>query len=184
MMCFNRNKLRDHFVYPGVGGEFKMRLRSINQFLLLGMLCSINFGCSPKYIKGTEVVYTAEKQSIAEVIERYRQAVVERNTDALRALASTSYYENASTTIDPSDDYDRNGFEKVLSELKENVKAVKYEIDITDIEVAKDTARVDLEYRGQYLFIVAGQERWQTSADKNRLSLRKESGEWRILSGM
>ena len=151
---------------------------------MLATLCTINLGCSPKYIKGTEVVYTAEKHSIAEVIEKYRLAVVERNTDALRSLASTSYYENASTTIDPSDDYDRNGFEKVLSELKENVKAVKYEIDIKSIQVEKNTARVDLEYRGQYLFVVAGQERWQTSADKNRLNLRKENGEWRILSGM
>ena len=72
----------------------------------------------------------------------------------------------------------------MLSELKENVKAVKYEIDITDIQVTRDTARVDLEDRGQYLFVVAGQERWQTSADKNRLNLRKENGQWRILSGM
>lgn len=161
-----------------------MRLQSLIQFLMLATLCTINLGCSPKYIKGTEVVYTAEKYSIAEVIEKYRLAVVERNTDALRSLASTSYYENASTTMDPSDDYDRSGFEKVLSELKENVKAVKYEIDIKNILVEKNTARVDLEYRGQYLFVVAGQERWQTSADKNRLNLRKENGEWRILSGM
>ena len=151
--------------------------------LLSGMLLTV-FGCSPKYIKGTEVVYTAEKQSVADAVERYRIAVVNRDTDALRALASSSYYENASTTVDPSDDYDRQGFEKVLSELKENVKAVKYEIDITDIQVTKNTARVDLEYRGQYLFVVAGQERWQTSADKNRLNLRKENGQWRILSGM
>ena len=161
-----------------------MRLQSLIQFLMLATLCTINLGCRPKYIKGTEVVYTAEKYSIAEVIEKYRLAVVERNTDALRSLASTSYYENASTTMDPSDDYDRSGFEKVLSELKENVKAVKYEIDIKNILVEKNTARVDLEYRGQYLFVVAGQERWQTSADKNRLNLRKENGEWRILSGM
>jgi hypothetical protein len=184
MMCFTRNNIQDDLVYPEVGGVLNMRLQSFVPFLILSTIVALSFGCSPKFIKGTEVVYTAEKQSIADVIEKYRLAVVERNTDALRTLASTSYYENASTTIDPSDDYDRNGFEKVLSELKENVKAVKYEIDITSIQVAKNTARVDLEYRGQYLFVVAGQERWQTSADKNRLSLRKENGEWRILSGM
>lgn len=158
--------------------------RTFIQLSLIGLLSLTVSGCSPKYIKGTEVVYTAEKQSVADAVERYRIAVVNRDTDSLRALASSSYYENASTTVDPSDDYDRQGFEKVLSELKENVKAVKYEIDITDIQVTRDTARVDLEYRGQYLFVVAGQERWQTSADKNRLNLRKENGQWRILSGM
>ena len=158
--------------------------RTFIQLSLIGLLSLTVSGCSPKYIKGTEVVYTAEKQSVADAVERYRIAVVNRDTDSLRALASSSYYENASTTVDPSDDYDRQGFEKVLSELKENVKAVKYEIDITDIQVTRDTARVDLEYRGQYHFVVAGQERWQTSADKNRLNLRKENGQWRILSGM
>lgn len=147
-------------------------------------LCALFGACSPKYIKGTEVVYTKEKQTIANVVELYRQAVVARDANQLRALASASYYENASTTINPSDDYNRNGFENVLSELKENVKAVKYEIDITDIQVGKESAHVDLEYRGQYLYVVAGQERWQTSADKNRLNFRKENGEWRILSGM
>ncbi|MGB0647378.1 MAG: hypothetical protein ACPGQS_09410 [Bradymonadia bacterium] len=161
-----------------------IQLRPLIRLTLIGGLYLAVFGCSPKYIKGTEVAYTAEKQSVADAVERYRIAVVNRDTDGLRALASSSYYENASTTVDPSDDYDRQGFEKVLSELKENVKAVKYEIDITDIQVTKDTARVDLEYRGQYLFVVAGQERWQTSADKNRLNLRKENGQWRILSGM
>ena len=148
--------------------------------LLLGLVSA----CSPKYIKGTEVPYTAEKQAISDTVELYRRAVIQRDTRALRALASDSYYENASTTVDAADDYDRKGFERVLSELKENVKAVKYDIDITDIQITKNTAKVDVEYRGQFLFVVAGQERWETAADKNRLTLRKENGEWRILSGM
>ena len=140
--------------------------------------------CSPRYVKGTQVKYSAEKQKVADTVEHYRKAVIQRDTRALRELTSDNYYENGSTTVDASDDYDRNGFETVLTELKEDVKAVKYDIDITEITVQKNIADVDFEFRGQYLFVVAGQERWKTHADKNRLRLRKENGEWRILSGM
>ena len=142
------------------------------------------FACSPRFIMGTKIEYSADKQAVADTLENYRLAVVQRDTRTLRALAHDSYYENGSTTVDASDDYDRNGFEKVLTELKEDVKAVKYDIDITDIEIVKNIARVDVEYRGQYLFVTAGQERWATAADKNRITLRKENGSWRILSGM
>ena len=159
-------------------------MRLIQYVFTIALVAMLSTACSPKYIKGTEVPYSADKQAVSDTVERYRQAVIQRDTRALRALASDSYYENASTTVDAADDYDRKGFEHVLSELKENVKAVKYDIDITDIQIAKNTAKVDVQYRGQFLFVVAGQERWETAADKNRITLRKENGEWRILSGM
>ena len=156
-----------------------------NALILLTLITAVLLSaCSPRYIKGTQVKYTAEKQKIADTLEYYRKAVIQRDTRALRELTSDSYYENGSTTVDASDDYDRNGFETVLTELKEDVKAVKYDIDITDINVVRNIADVDFEFRGQYLFVVAGQERWNTHADKNRIRLRKENGAWRILSGM
>ena len=51
--------------------------------------------------------YTPEKQAVADVIERYRQAVETRDVSVLRTLASDGYYENGSTTSDPVDDYNR-----------------------------------------------------------------------------
>ena len=56
-------------------------------------------------------------------------------TDALRALASRGYYENGSTTTDPSDDYDYRGLEQLLTDVQNTVKAVKYDIEIEAIEI-------------------------------------------------
>lgn len=159
----------------------------VGRIIIISLLIAVGTvfsACAPRFVKGTQVEFSSEKQAVADTVEHYRVAVIQRDARALRALTSDSYYENGSTTVVASDDYDRNGFEQVLTELKEDVKAVKYDIDITNIEVLNDIAEVDVEYRGQYLFVVAGQERWATAADKNRLTLRKENGAWRILSGM
>ena len=148
------------------------------------LLCSGLLACSPQYVKGTEVEYSDEKQGVADVIERYRVAVERRDVDALRSLTSLDYYENGSTTDTPDDDYDYNGLEKVFAELKNTVRAVKYEITIKAIEVIENQARVDYAYRGQYLFAAGEEDRWATVSDENRLTLRRESGTWRILAGM
>ncbi len=147
-------------------------------------LATFSSGCTKKYVKGTKVKYSTEKQELANVVERYRVAVEQRDADTLRKLTSLNYYENGSTTTDPKDDYDFNGLEKVFADLKNTVKTVKYAIVIKDIHVLGETARVDYEYKSQYLLAVGDQDRWATRSDKNRLTLRREEGEWRILAGM
>lgn len=152
--------------------------------LWCGLAAGALAGCGPTYIQGTKIEATPEKQRLAELVERYRVALEQRDVDALRALASNDYYENASTTDDPSDDYDFNGLEKVLHDLQNTVKAVRYQIDITDIQVMGDVATVDYEYRSQYLYQMGEQDHWETANDRNRLTFKKENGEWRIVSGM
>lgn len=140
--------------------------------------------CGPGYIQGTRIEATPERQAVAEVVERYRQAVEQRDVEALQRLASSDYYENGSTTEDPGDDYDFNGLLKVLGDIKGHVKAVKYQIDITDIQILGDQASVDFDYRSQFLFASGEQDHWETATDRNRLSFKRENGAWRIVSGM
>ncbi len=162
-----------------------MRLSTLTCALLLAAGLT-TAGCGPRYVKGTEVEYTAERQHLADLVERYRLAMEQRDVDALRELASDDYYENASTTTDPEDDYGHAGLERVFTDLINNVKDVKYEVEITDIQVMGEgkSAHVDLEYTGKYLYTIGEQDRWQTVSDKNRLSFRKEKDQWRIVSGM
>ena len=151
---------------------------------LTALLLLAATGCGPRFVKGTEIEYTDEKQALADVVERYRVAVEQRDADALRGLASRRYYENGSTTEDPSDDYDYKGLEKLLSELEQSVKAAKYAIEITSIEILGEAANVDYSFTAQYLVTVGEQDRWSTAGDKNRLAFRRENGAWRIISGM
>jgi hypothetical protein len=147
-------------------------------------LSALATGCGPRYVRGTSIEYTEEKQKLADVVERYRQAVEQRDGDAVRALVSRKYYENGSTTTTPTDDYDYRGLNKVLADLDNMVQAVRYKVTLQEIEVYETTATVDFEYEGQYMYTVANQDRWATASDRNRLTFRLEEGDWRIVSGL
>ncbi len=161
-----------------------MSRRSTLSRVLTAALLISTAACGPRYVTGTKVDYSDAREEVSHVVEHYRQAMESRDQNALRSLASKNYYENGSTTDDPNDDYDVLGLEKVLGELKTTVKAVKYAVDITAIEVVEDAASVDFEYKAQFLYTVGEQDRWGTSSDKNRLVMRRENGDWKIVSGM
>jgi ketosteroid isomerase-like protein len=171
---------------PLDGGDGMKRSLTLACALVLGAGLLGAAGCGPRYVEGTKVEYTAEKQRLADLIERYRLAMEQRDVEALRALASRDYYENGSTTTDPADDYGYDGLERLFVDVKNNVKDVKYTVEIKEIRVMAEgeSAHVDLEYTGQYLFTIGERDRWETVTDKNRLTLRKEDGNWRIISGM
>ena len=162
-------------------------LSRVSAALLLSLSLSLLMGlnaCTPTYVSRTKVPYSPERQEVADLIERYRVALEQRDMEAIKAMTSEGYYENASTTDDPSDDYDRRGLLAVLDKMKTQVKAVKYNVKITQIEVLANAATVDVEYTGQYLFTFEERDRWKTHADKNRLTLRREEGAWKIVSGL
>ncbi|MBU0552783.1 nuclear transport factor 2 family protein [Myxococcota bacterium] len=149
--------------------------------LTLALLLS---ACGPRFVKGTEIEYSQERQALADMVERYRVALVGRDVQTLKSMVSEGYYENGSTTSDPTDDYNVAGLHKLLSDLETKVQEVKYKIKITSIEVYDKLATVDYEYEGQYAFLSRGAPRWATATDKNRLTFRREQGNWRIVSGL
>lgn len=162
---------------------FRRWLGPTGLFALLAV-STLTTGCGPRYVRGTSIDYTEQKQAIADLVERYRVAMEQRDPEALRALVSRKYYENGSTTNDPADDYDYKGLNKVLADLDNTVKAVRYAVTITGIDVYEETATVDYDYEGQYMYTVANQDRWATASDRNRLTFRLEQGNWRIVSGL
>jgi len=161
-----------------------MRLRTMMSWAVLGAAMVGTTGCGPKYVKNTKIEYTSQKQALADVVERYRVAMEQRDVEALRALASRDYYENGSTTTDPGDDYGYEGLERVFADIKNNVKEIRYEIEIKAIDILGEAATVDYAFSGQYLFTVGERDRWETTTDTNRLTLRQEDGTWRVVSGM
>lgn len=162
-----------------------MSRRSFAACLSLALTVSLSAAaCGPRYVTGTKVEYSDEREAVAAVVERYRVAMEQRDANALRSLVSKTYYENGSTTDDPNDDYDVAGLEKVLGELKGNVKTVRYSMDITDIVVSEEYASVDVDYKAEFLYTLGEQDRWGTTTDKNRMTLRLEDGHWRISSGL
>lgn len=149
--------------------------------MLFGLLLS---ACGPRFVKGTEIEYTPEKQAIANLVERYRKAMSNRDSATLKAMVSRNYYENGSTTSDPRDDYGYTGLSRLLEDLKSKVKEVRYAVSIRAIDIYATTATVDYDYEAQYLYEAGREERWANRIDHNRLTFRKEEGTWRIIGGL
>ena len=165
--------------------SIKLNLLNVCILSCIGVLILIESGCTPAYVRGTQIDYTPERQEIAELIEKYRVAVEKRDINTLKQLASEQYYENGSTTNDPSDDYDYSGLYAVLEKMGNQVKAVKYSLKIKSISILKDRAAIDVEYSGQFLYTINEQDRWSTFADKNRMTLRRNrQKQWKFVSGM
>lgn len=154
------------------------------RLLLVPLLGVLLAACGPRYVKDTEIEYSAEKQALANLVERYRKAMASRDASTLKAMISRNYYENASTTSNPRDDYGYEGLVRLLEDLQSKVKEVRYAVSIKAIEVFESTATVDFDYEAQYLYQAGPEERWANRIDHNRLTFRKEDGQWRIISGL
>lgn len=156
-------------------------MRTLLTLGVLGML----LGCGPAYIAGTEVPDTPENRALLDVVEAYRVAVESRDVDALSALVSRQYFENAMTTGDTSDDYGHKELlKRILPVLRDNIRSVVYKVNVNRVTITGNEASVFLEYELTFQFQEGGQEVWATSKDKNRLDFVREDGRWKVLSGM
>ncbi len=150
---------------------------------LLGLTLLV--GCGPAYIAGTEVPDTPENRTLLDAVESYRVAVEGRDVDALAALVSRQYFENAMTTGDTSDDYGQKELlKRILPVLRDNIRSVVYKLTVNRVTITGNEASVFVEFELTFQFQEGGQEVWSTSKDKNRLDFVREDGRWKVLSGM
>jgi len=141
-------------------------------------------GCTPKLLPGTEIRDTPDSHDIFEVLGSYRASLEGRNVEGMMKLVSKSFFENSGTP-EGGDDYDYPGLEKKLKGWAETTKSVRASIDVKNIIVTGETARV------QYYFDVNYQipgpndvPLWKREADTKEMSLKREGSAWRIVSGI
>jgi hypothetical protein len=123
---------------------------------------------------------------IVDLVERYRQAIEERDVRALREMVSRNYFSNAGTTADPEDDYGYDQIEQlILPMLKQNIKKVQYGIFVKRVRFESPTRAVaEFEHSFRYLYVVDGRDTWQAKVDFARLQFGLEDGVWRIVGGL
>ena len=139
--------------------------------------------CSPKRIPGTDIPDTADTRAIAGVIEKYREAVEQRDAAAVLALVSPKYFDDAGTP-DPSDDLDYAGLARALPADLTRVSGVRVELRVTSIAVDGDKAQAYLRYDARYRINTRVGEVAKAQNDQSRIQLAREKGGWKILSGL
>jgi ketosteroid isomerase-like protein len=146
--------------------------------------CGSRYVQSPVVDPEAEIRRTDDAEAIVELVQTYAMALDAFDLPAIRALVSDEYYENAGTTDTTEDDYGIEGVEVLLTSLHEHVESLNVDVAVRDLTVQGDLADVLCEYTFRMRYKVAEQERWETQRDVNRIQLRREDGEWRIIGGL
>jgi uncharacterized protein (TIGR02246 family) len=153
--------------------------------ILLALVAGMSLACAPRNIADSPVEATDANQAVWDVVQAYRRALEERDTDGVLALMSPDYFDNNSTTDVGNDDYGHALVrERMLPILKENIKKVRLDLRLQEIHVSGDRAFVRFEQRMRFLFSEGGQDGWETLNDFNELALAWEGQGWRIISGL
>ncbi len=129
--------------------------------------------------KDTASAAIPERAEALAVCERYRRATEAKDVEALLALASKRYYDDAGAP-NPGDD---SGYKELAANLKRNfvsITGVVYRFEYDNVQRADGKILVDYRYNGS--FRIGGKTR--EVVDANRLVLVREDGELKILSGM
>lgn len=142
-------------------------------------------GCGPKNIPGLaiELSDTPEHRALLSVLDRFKQAFEREDVDALVALASPRFYENAGTN-ETADDYNYDGLREHFTGHFEKVDKPSLDIHLRDVSIEEDQAIVDYRYVARYLMKLPSGEKWKVTDDINRMKLVREDDDWKILSGM
>ncbi len=134
-------------------------------------------------IPNTDIRDTSDTRAIVEVIEKYRNAAERRDSAAVLALVSTSYFDDAGTS-DPSDDLDYKQLQKALAQDYQKLPAVRLEFGIKQIQVDGDKAFAIFFYESHFRVVTPRGEVPKQNSDQSRMAFRKEKEAWKITSGL
>lgn len=139
--------------------------------------------CAARHIPGTDIRDTPDTRAIVGIIDTYRKAVEQRDAQAVLALVSQNYYDDAGTP-DPADDMDYSQLVKTLPEDYKKLAAVRLDIAIKDVVVNGDHATADLYYDSHFRVNTPRGEVPKAESDVNRMTFQKEAGVWKIIRGL
>lgn len=157
--------------------------RACRSFATLLAAAAILAGCSAKRIPGTDIKDSPETRGVVDAIEQYRVAVERRDANAVLALVSRKYFDNAGTT-DPGDDIDYEQLRKRLVDDYAKLIAVNLEIAVKRIDVEGDRASAFVFYDERYRIRMKSGEVARQASDIHRMQLVREDGAWRFVSGL
>lgn len=114
-------------------------------------------------------------------LERYRQAILNKDVETLVTMASPRYHDDAGTPDDPSDDTDRAGLEKYLRDGFARVQDLRFDAEFGRARIRADGAIV-VEATIDATFTIAGSPHHKK--DTTEFVLEHSGDSYLFLSGM
>ncbi len=140
--------------------------------------------CAPKRIPGSDIEDTEDTRAVIALLDAYRNAVQDRDTQKLLGLISENFQDTGGTST-PEDDLDRSNVEAALQERFGRIDNVRLDVDIRNIVVQdrEDTAFAIFYYTLRYE-MPGLSDKVQTASELKRMEFVREGGDWKILSGL
>ena len=161
-------------------GVQTMRFRSLATLALFLLLAA----CAPKRIPGTDIADTSDTRAILNIVEKYRSAVEQRDSDGVLKLVSLTFKDDAGTAT-PEDDLDYHALQKKLPERFAKLDEVHLDLSIRKVSVNEDTGRASVIYYYNMSFKMPGlSARTRSESEIKQMWLKREQGEWKITSGV
>jgi len=169
----------------------------MKRIIILALLTAmLTIGCSTKQIKGTDFEDTPENREVLEVFKNYIMAIKKQEYDKILELVSEEYYDNNGTD-EADDDADYEGIKALLDsdEFKE-IGRIEVAAYLKDLKVEGNSATVFFYYDTRFKSEVGDDEEfkesilkpkketWRKITDIINLQLKKENGDWKIVSGI
>src|SRR5262249_20647642 len=136
------------------------------------------------YIPGTTVADTpTNRLIITDVVEKYREAMEDRDGAKLLSMASPHYYEDSGTPKG-EDDYGYDGLKLVIATRMAALRSVRYNISHKDVQVDGKKAHVDIRYDASFQIATEMGDRWERKQNDKRLELEFDGVRWLFTGGM
>jgi ketosteroid isomerase-like protein len=140
-------------------------------------------GCGGRRIPGTDIQDTSDTRAIVATIDGYRRAAERRDSEAVLALVSQKYFDDAGTP-DPGDDIDYEQLKKRISDDFKNVSALRLDIAVRTVNVGGEEAEAFVFYDEHYRITTKAGEVAKQASDTHRMRFIREGGVWRFKSGL
>jgi hypothetical protein len=150
-------------------------------------------GCAHNdYIPGTTVMATEENGNVLQVVEQYRERLIEKNVEGLLVLASERYFEDSGTPR-ADDDYGYAGLKDVLIKRLARLRTLRYEIQYRNVRLLNNRAEVEVFLNGAFELAADSGDRYRRVSDYHRFVLERSpagkdrvggNDKWKFVSGM
>ena len=155
---------------------------SPSRVLPLALLLAL-LACAGRRIPGTDIPDNDDTRAIVAVIDAYRQAAERRDAQAVMALVSEKYFDDAGT-VDPGDDVDYQKLAKRLAADYQRISSLRLDIGVKRIDVEDDHSQAYVFYEQAYRITLKSGDVPKQASDVHRMRFAREKGVWRFTSGI
>ncbi|HJL17502.1 MAG TPA: nuclear transport factor 2 family protein [Sandaracinaceae bacterium LLY-WYZ-13_1] len=136
-------------------------------------------GEPPPRIEGTDILDTPANRAAIAAVERYREAIVARDADAVLAMISNDYHEDGGTP-QPGDDMDAEILRRELADRLARLDTIELAIEYRSIHREGGLVHVDVTQEASWTF----SDSTVSTHDEHRYTLERDATGWRFVSGL